>query len=366
MMRGTQGALEFLQGEINKREKRTVVNFEEYLELVRAEPHTVLRNIFQLFYDMVKANVGQGEDEYPDDPESIGFVKYDCSKLFAEGSNNPFFADRLFANRFMQQVESLRQGFQQNRIYAYNGPSGCGKSTFLNNLLRTFEAYTATKDGQIFEVVWEIDPQLFHQDDQEGGKTSLKLVVPCPSHDYPILLIPKEKRLAFLEKLFADNQDLLAAILKDKTYEWLMTGEVCTICKSIFWASLEKLGSLDKVLGMVSAHPYKFNRALGEGISIFNPGDRPMMMAMGGMGGNPVGSYFTNQQIQERLDQIFGVNVVRYKSSLLAKTNNGIYVLMDVKMHNRERLIELHNVISEGVHKVGDVEERRRQKRHKR
>jgi hypothetical protein len=35
----------------------------------------------------------------------------------------------------------------------------------------------------------------------------------------------------------------------------------------------------------------------------------------------------------------------------------GIYALMDVKSHNTERLIELHNVISEGVHKIDDVEE---------
>ncbi|NTW60772.1 MAG: serine protein kinase PrkA, partial [Nitrospirae bacterium] len=40
-----------------------------------------------------------------------------------------------------------------------------------------------------------------------------------------------------------------------------------------------------------------------------------------------------------------------------AKTNNGIYALMDVKSHNAERLIELHNIISEGIHKVEDIEE---------
>ena len=30
---------------------------------------------------------------------------------------------------------------------------------------------------------------------------------------------------------------------------------------------------------------------------------------------------------------------------------------MDIKSHNTERLIELHNIISEGVHKVEDTEE---------
>lgn len=152
-MTSAKEALGFLDSEIEKREKPQTLSFEEYLELVRLEPRRTLRSIFQLFHDMVKSYVSQGVDEYPDDPESIGFVKYDCSKLFVENADNPFFADRLFANRFVRTIESLRQGFQQNRVYAYLGPSGCGKSTFLNNLLRSFEAYTSTKEGMTFEVV---------------------------------------------------------------------------------------------------------------------------------------------------------------------------------------------------------------------
>ena len=73
--------------------------------------------------------------------------------------------------------------------------------------------------------------------------------------------------------------------------------------------------------------------------------------------GKPIGAMFTEKFIQEGLDRIFCVNSVKYIYSSLAKTNNGIYVLMDVKSHNEDRLFELHNVISEGVHKVGDVEE---------
>ncbi len=341
-------ALTFLGLEIEKREKKQSLSFEEYLECIKREPKTALRSIFQLFHDMVKSYVEKGVDEYPDDPESIGFVKYDCSRLLTKGADNPFFADRLFANRFMRQIESLRQGFQQNRVYAYLGPSGCGKSTFLNNLLGTFESYTNTKDGQIFEIVWEIDENLFSGDGEVEGRETF--TIPCPSHDCPILIIPKEYRVEFLSALLPDAIEHL----REKEYEWIFRGEVCTICKSLFWSLFEKLGSLEKVLGLVKARPYKFDRRVGEGISIFNPGDKPIL---GMENGRPVSFYFTNRQIQEKLDRMFGTNAVRYVYSHLAKTNNGIYVLMDVKMNNQDRFIELHNVISEGVHKVGDVEE---------
>lgn len=347
-MRTAKNAIDFLKEEMSKREQDKTLSFNEYIERVARNPERMLRNIFQLFYDMVKSYVGEGEDEYPGDPESIGFVKYDCSKLFVEGADNPFLADRLFANRFIRQVEGLKHGFQQNRIYIYEGPSGCGKSTFLNNLLRTFEYYTSTEEGQSFELVWEIDESRLKNN--QGSSRRRTLFIPCPSHDYPILIIPKDIRLGFLRKLLSNtSKELRQRIFNEKEYEWLFREEVCTICKSIFSTLLEKLGSLDEVLEMIKARRYKFNRRTGEGISIFNPGDKPAIER----------EYFTDQYLQRRLDDIFGVGTVRYIYSRLAKTNNGIYVLMDIKGYNKDRLLELHNVISEGVHKVGEVIEER-------
>ncbi len=327
-------ALETLSENL-KDEKVKVLSFEEFLELAGREPERILRNVFQQFHDMIKKYAVKGEDEYPDDPESIGFIKYNCSKIF--GSDNPFFADRLFANRFVRQAESLRQGSQQNRIYVYEGPPGCGKSTFLNNLLWAFEKYTDTEEGQSFEIFWDIEV--------DGIKTKFS----CPSHDHPISLIPKEYRADFLDKLLSEGMsEYKHKLSHEKEYEWLFEGEACTICESLFWALFDKLGSIDKVLEMVKARHYKFDRRLGEGISVYNPGDK-----------QPEEISLSDKQIQESLDKIFGANIVKYAFSLHAKTNNGVYVLMDIKSHNKERLMELHNIISEGVHKInGTVEER--------
>ena len=86
------------------------VPFEEFLKDVQKSPASMIRNVFQVFHDMFVEYVGEGLDEYPNDPESIQYVSYDCSRLLVEDADHPFFADRLFANRLVKIVRALRSG----------------------------------------------------------------------------------------------------------------------------------------------------------------------------------------------------------------------------------------------------------------
>jgi len=391
--RQVETAMQNLDRIISDRHQNTPIPFENFLNVLAEKPYDVLRNVFQVFHDMIKSYVEEGEDEYPNDPESIHFVNYDCTKLFVEGTDHPFFADRLFANRLIAQVESFRSGTQQNKIYIFDGPPGCGKSTFLNNLLLKFEEYTKTAGGARYESVWRLDRKLLcqltenesvplydkvveimghtppaqepHQNDADSdfdcfspdptGKKNLRdaaqfdadfIDIPCPSHDHPIVMIPKHYRRKFLDDLLA-NDEFKWKLFTEKEHEWIFRDPPCTICSSIYWALLRRLENPLEVFRMLYARPYQFNRRLGEGISVFNPGDRPMRQ---NIMGNPV--------LQNRINNLLrDSNQVKYMFSRYAKTNNGIYALMDIKSHNIERLIELHNIISEGVHKVEDIEE---------
>ncbi len=368
-------AMDNLNRNMSGQDQRTPIPFGEFLGDLTANPAIVIRNIFQVFHDMVKSYVGEGLDEYPDDPESISYVCYDCSKLFIEGTDHPFFADRLFANRLISLVETLKRGAQQNKIYIFKGPHGCGKSTFLNNLLKKIEEYTHTEEGLRYETVWRLDRKLIGD---SGDKQALPILesllqlgdeptreqvelikaqstlyatdeyieVPCPSHDNPLLMIPKAYRGQFFDDLFK-NDEFKWKLYTDKEYEWVFKDKPCTICSSLYQSLLNKLESPQKVFEMVFAKPYRFDRRLGEGISVYNPGDKPMRQ-----------NSLSNAIIQSRINSFLkDSNQVKYIFSQYAKTNNGVYALMDIKSHNTERLIELHNIISEGIHKVEDVEE---------
>jgi predicted Ser/Thr protein kinase len=368
-------ALNILDTGLQEGQLGAPISFDEYLRELSARPRQVLRNVFQIYHDMVKNYVGEGVDEYPDDPESIHYVFYDCSSLLAEGTDRPFFADRLFANRLISHAEAMRRGAQQNKIYIFEGPHGSGKSTFLNNLLRKFEAYANTDEGMRYETVWRLDRKTL------GGFTERELNVlmgsyahnnlsgadyapgpegvspyaadmgetidvPCVSHDPPFLLVPRKARRQFFDELFK-NDEFKWHLFTDKEYEWVFRDNPCTICSSLYQALLSRFKTPRSVFESVFARPYQFDRRLGKGVSVFNPGDRPMKKTV-----------LTNDMIQGQINRMLrDSNQVKYVFSTYANTNNGIYALMDIKSHNTERLIELHNVISEGVHKVEDVEE---------
>jgi predicted Ser/Thr protein kinase len=386
-----QSALHDLNKTMGQQEQRSSIPFDQFLKELVDRPSAMIRNVFQMFHDMIKAYVGEGIDEYPDDPESIHYAYYDCGRLFVEGTDQPFFADRLFANRLLNLVEALKRGAQQNKIYIFRGPPGCGKSTFLNNLLRKFEEYANTEAGVRYEAVWRFDRKILGSsshydnhplfdklthllegsapdgcrvetasdlaeaqeqtqeflDEVDAGYLSEDFIeIPCPSHDSPVLMIPKTYRREFFDDLFKNNK-FKWKLFTEKEYNWIFRDNPCTICSSLYEALLDRLKSPQKVFDLLYARPYRFNRRLGEGISVFNPGDKPLRQ-----------NVLTNPMLQRRINSLLkDSNRVRYIYSQYAKTNNGIHALMDVKSHNTERLIELHNIISEGVHKVEDIEE---------
>ena len=83
-------------------------------------------------------------------------------------------------------------------------------------------------------------------------------------------------------------------------------------------------------------------------MTVFNPGDR-----------SPRQNAHTNTELQRQLNGLLrDSQAVRYVFSRFARTNNGVFALMDVKGYNKERLHELHNIVSDGVHKVEELEER--------
>lgn len=351
----------FLNKKIKRDERSNLISFNEFLSKAADEPLVYLRSIFQLFSDMIVFYTKQ-EDEYKDDPQNISYKTINSDNLLVTETDTPFFADLPLANRLMRLSESFHEGTQQNKIYVFIGPPGSGKSTFLTNLLKKLQEYTSRPEGIYHEVVWKLDdeklgPPLSSQihaalEDYYkitsgniiNHKTDI-LEVPCPNHDHPILMIPKEHRHEVIEQMFTGEEKI--KILHKKEYEWIFKNNPCTICSSLYETLQSRLKNPADIFSMIYVRRYVFDRRLARGISVYNPGDS-----------EPEDKVFTNEVIQNELGLRFkNSNLVRYKFSKYSKTNNGVYVLMDVKGNNEKRFDDLHGIISEGTHKIEDIEE---------
>jgi len=362
--------LKSLNDSLKSEEKPNNIPFPDFLTKIAEDPSLRLRNIFQLLHDMIRFYIPPGTNEYPNDPESINYIRYDCSKLFKEDIESPFFPDRLLANRLVNVLGSLKEGVVRNKMLLFEGPPGSGKSTFLNNFLHKLELFTRIDEGAMYETVWNIDVRKFglpyipsllthesidlknmfgkkvkpHGELEDTSVFDRYLVIPCPSHDHPIIQIPQAYRRDLLDEIIEDR-NFKRELFHHKEYEWVFKNSPCAICASIYKLLYEKF-SPEEILQMLFVKKYEFNRTMGEGISVYNPGDHLQQVPC------------DNLELQKWMDALFkSSNAVSYKYSRLAKTNNGIFAIMDVKSNNVERIKNIHGVISDGIHKVATVEE---------
>jgi serine protein kinase len=162
--------------------------FFDYLEIAQRNP-SVLRNAYQRVFDAVMSH---GAERYR-------LFKRDCIRYHFFSDPFDQGADAIFGldSALMQLVDFLRSAAEgygtDKRILLLHGPVGSSKSTIARLLKKGIENYSRTDEGALYTFTWMLDEHC-----GPGEKTH---EFPCPMHEEPLLLVPREARADLIAKL---------------------------------------------------------------------------------------------------------------------------------------------------------------------
>jgi serine protein kinase len=227
-------------------------SFEDYLQLVRRNPR-VTRNAFQRVYDMI---LSHGVEEYIDNKKKL--TRFNFFQDKSNGGKDAVFGLDVSLMRLMSVLKSAAQGYgTERRVILLHGPVGSSKSTIVRQIKRGAEEYSRTPEGAIYTYTWHLPPELA---EMSGGQE----VFPCPMHDEPLRLIPREWRNQAIVKLGLGNDD----------YKVRVDGDVNPACRLIFSMLMEKhKGNFEKVMEHVHVKRLILSEQDRIGIGTFQPKD---------------------------------------------------------------------------------------------
>jgi serine protein kinase len=223
--------------------------FLEYLEMVVANPR-LARNAFQRVYDMV---LQFGTERYSWLKQDYVHYKFFDDPI-DKGGDAIFGLDPSLM-RLVEFFKSAAQGYgTDRRILLLHGPVGSSKSTIARLLKKGLECYSQLDDGALYSFSWKLP--------NEEGQMEIH---PCPMHEEPLKLIPREARKEILAQLNAD-------LPEDRQVR--IDGHLDPFCRKTFDDLLLKYeGNWRKVLDHVVVRRMVLSEKDRIGVGTFQPKD---------------------------------------------------------------------------------------------
>jgi len=230
------------------RRKHWVGTFEEYLNIVRDNPH-VTRTAYQRVYDMIlsygREVISEGrEQEYHyhffDDPKNDG-----RDAVF--GLHGPL-------HKLVNALKSAAHEYGiEKRVLLLHGPVGSSKSTIARLLKKGLEIYSATEEGALYTLGW------IGEDDSEEIQW-------CPMNEEPLHLIPERFREDVLSQLNAGREE--------NDFKVRIRGGLDPFCRFMYQQRLKKYdGDWTRVIQDVRIRRLILSEKDRIGIGTFQPKD---------------------------------------------------------------------------------------------
>lgn len=188
---------------------RTLLSFEEYLQLFFEAPQQQARNAAQYLKDTLDA-FGTVEVPHPSGPMRR-------FKLFdgAPGEGGHVAGQEEVQNAFYRLLGNFVRAGRINKLILLHGPNGSAKSSFVAALKRGLEAYSRRPEGALYSFNWVFPTRKLEKGSigfsgNSGGASlgsfahleaeHIDLRLTSALREHPLLLVPRADRRALIEQ----------------------------------------------------------------------------------------------------------------------------------------------------------------------
>ncbi|MGC4115377.1 MAG: serine protein kinase PrkA [Myxococcales bacterium] len=256
---------------------RTILSFDEYLELLLAEPRTHARNSAQYVRDVF--------DHFGSELRETAAGPVRRFKLFdldTDGEGRVAGQDEV-QNAIYKALSNFVRLGRVNKLILLHGPNGSAKSSIVAAIMRAMEAYSRLPQGALYRFHWIFPSEktlhggalgfrdkgdvkdLHSYAHLEGDALDAKLS--CELKDHPVFLIPRTERKALLETHLKEMG------VKDFALpHYLLEGDLCQKCRQVFNALLASYhGDYLKVLRHVQVERFYVDRRYQQSVVTVEP-----------------------------------------------------------------------------------------------
>lgn len=225
---------------------RSILSFDEYLELVFAEPKRHLRNAAQYLKDAIDS-FGTVDVPHPTGPIRR-FKVFD--EVPGDGSVRVAGQEEV-QGAFYRLLGNFVRAGAINKLIMLHGPNGSAKSSFVEALKRGLELYSHTAAGALYTFNWVFPNEKlvkgaigFGGEGQKGVAGATYAHLPAEDvevrignglHEHPLFLLPKAERLRLAQKLLGEQPDVVVP-------SYLLEGELSQKSRRIYDALLSSAG----------------------------------------------------------------------------------------------------------------------------
>jgi serine protein kinase len=228
-------------------EQRSLLSFDEYLEVFLAAPRLQARNSAQFLRDVIDHF---GWRELPGPAGPLRRARLFDLEFEPEGR-----AIRVAGQEEVQQslyrvLSNFVRAGRPNKLILLHGPNGSAKSSMVQALARAMEAYSRLPQGAVYCYHWIFPSEkklkgggtvgfgssglggdLASFAHLEGEAVDARLA--CPLRDHPLLLVPRAERRQLLDRHCRPSDRAGAGEGDFVLSDYLLEGEPCQFCHQI-------------------------------------------------------------------------------------------------------------------------------------